>query len=151
MPRNCGCAGGSCSCLIIAGPGLVVSGTGNSSDPYVVGLPAGSDDVIVLGPFTVAGTNVNLTTLVGELDEGVFQMNVEANVTLYFSDTAPVGARYEIRTSQSFGATIAFGGNVWTPTGTTEPMPAPASGVGWISAVKMSASDWFVRASGMVA
>lgn len=36
MARNCGCAGGSCGCLIEAGEGIVVSGLGTATNPYVI-------------------------------------------------------------------------------------------------------------------
>lgn len=36
MARSCNCAGSSCSCLVIAGFGIAVTGIGTASDPYVV-------------------------------------------------------------------------------------------------------------------
>ena len=33
---RCGCASDQCSCSIIAGDGVVVSGTGSKNNPYVV-------------------------------------------------------------------------------------------------------------------
>ena len=34
MARDCGCAGGSCSCSVIAGDGVEVTGIGTKADPY---------------------------------------------------------------------------------------------------------------------
>jgi hypothetical protein len=36
MARDCGCTGGSCGCLIIAGDGITVSGLGTKRSPYIV-------------------------------------------------------------------------------------------------------------------
>lgn len=33
---RCGCSGGACSCVIVSGDGVVVTGTGSAGDPYVV-------------------------------------------------------------------------------------------------------------------
>lgn len=41
MARNCGCAGGSCGCLIEAGEGVAISGLGTAADPYVVSSAIG--------------------------------------------------------------------------------------------------------------
>lgn len=34
--RGCGCAGGSCSCSVIGGSGVNVTGIGTAADPFVV-------------------------------------------------------------------------------------------------------------------
>lgn len=39
MPK-CQCAGNACSCAIVAGDGLIITGTGNASAPYQIGLAA---------------------------------------------------------------------------------------------------------------
>jgi microcystin-dependent protein len=36
MVRRCGCASDSCSCVVLAGSGMVVNGSGSESNPYVV-------------------------------------------------------------------------------------------------------------------
>lgn len=38
MPGRCSCAGSSCSCQIVAGNGVVVTGTGNASAPYQISI-----------------------------------------------------------------------------------------------------------------
>lgn len=40
---RCGCSGTTCGCLIIAGPGITVSGGGTKVDPYIV--TASSEDI----------------------------------------------------------------------------------------------------------
>lgn len=35
MARNCGCAGASCGCLLVAGAGMIITGIGTADDPYV--------------------------------------------------------------------------------------------------------------------
>lgn len=37
MPR-CSCAGNSCSCSIQSGSGILVTGTGNASSPFIISL-----------------------------------------------------------------------------------------------------------------
>ena len=36
MPKNCGCAGSSCGCLVQGGAGIQVTGIGTAADPFVV-------------------------------------------------------------------------------------------------------------------
>lgn len=146
MPRGCGCAGNSCGCLVLAGPGVNITGTGNASEPYVVGLQ--QQQVVTLGPFDVY-TVVNLT---GQVEgDAVIFMEMNADVRFMFSTTAPVGTRVQVRTMQSFGARLMPMGNMWTQAGLllgTPPdkyFPVPSNGVAWLDAVKMSNVDWFVH------
>lgn len=41
MAGRCGC-GSQCSCSVVAGPGVAVTGTGSATDPYVVSSAAGA-------------------------------------------------------------------------------------------------------------
>lgn len=41
MSRGCGCRGSSCSCLIVAGSNVTVTGSGRSFDPYVIAAMGG--------------------------------------------------------------------------------------------------------------
>lgn len=61
MPR-CNCAGSTCGCNLIAGPGVTVTGTGTKADPFKVTATLGSlnaalsfNDSATID-FTVAGT-----------------------------------------------------------------------------------------------
>lgn len=141
MPRGCGCAGNSCGCLIEAGPGLNISGTGNATEPYLLSLQESVP--VELGPYTVPGAGVDLTNIVD--GNAIVRVEYEVDLFFQFSDNAPAGTRVEVRLQPSFGSTLEFVGNVWTPVGTTEPIPAPASGNIWLSAVKMDTLNWFVQ------
>lgn len=46
MARNCTCDG-VCQCAIIGGEGIVVEGSGNATDPYVVALESGGNQIQV--------------------------------------------------------------------------------------------------------
>jgi hypothetical protein len=69
---RCGCASGTCSCLVTAGPGITVSGVGSQSNPFVVTGPfiavanTPTADTILTGTGTVSdpyrlSVNVHLT------------------------------------------------------------------------------------------
>lgn len=59
MAGRCGCASDQCSCFIIEGPNVAISGSGTQADPYVVsavtqvvdagGAPVGSADAHFIG------------------------------------------------------------------------------------------------------
>jgi hypothetical protein len=36
MARNCNCAGSTCGCLVTAGNGITVTGTGTAADPFII-------------------------------------------------------------------------------------------------------------------
>lgn len=145
MPRGCGCAGNACGCLIVAGPGLTISGTGNASDPYVVGSTGNVS--AHFGPFSVV-TTVDLTAQIDA--DAVIWLEIEHDVYFHLSDTAPIGTRCEVRTQQSFGAKIIPTGNIRTTPGVllgvspNKYYPVPPAGVAWISALKVSDLDWFI-------
>jgi hypothetical protein len=145
MPRGCGCAGNSCGCLIVAGAGVTVSGTGNASEPYVVSVT--QSGLLELGPYTVPGAGVNLTGITDT--NATIALEYEVDAWIQFSTNAPIGTRVEIRAMPSFGSTLEFVGNVWVQEGQAQPVPAPALGNLWISAVKMNSLDWFVRIDAM--
>lgn len=66
MARNCGCAGASCGCLIVAGSGITVTGIGTEADPYMVTSTLGDiSEVIAFTDstsvdFTVTGSGTVL-------------------------------------------------------------------------------------------
>lgn len=141
MPRGCGCAGNSCGCLIQSGPGVNVTGTGNATDPYII--TASESSPLTFGPYTVPGATLNLTNNVD--GNAVIAVDYEVDLFFQFSDNAPVGTRVEVRLQPSFASELTFMGNVWLPVGTTDPLPAPASGNLWLRAVKMDTLNWFVE------
>lgn len=58
---RCGCSGSTCSCLVTAGSGVAVSGTGTEANPYVIDV-VGSD---IAGTFAVLDTSSVDMTLDG--------------------------------------------------------------------------------------
>jgi hypothetical protein len=42
---RCGCAGGTCQCLVQEGAGISVSGSGSAGNPYVVAVESGGGDI----------------------------------------------------------------------------------------------------------
>ncbi|MFE3378689.1 hypothetical protein [Streptomyces anulatus] len=55
---RCGCGGDRCACSVIAGENVVVTGTGSSTSPYVIGAPGpeGCGCAVTAGPgVTVTG------------------------------------------------------------------------------------------------
>lgn len=146
MPRGCGCAGNSCGCLVQAGAGITVVGTGNASEPYIIAVT--QSGLLELGPYTVPGANVDLTGITDT--NATIALEYEVNMTIKMSDNAPIGTRIELRGMSSFGSTLDFIGNVWFPSGQTQPIPAPGAGTLWVSLVKMDALNWFARVNNMV-
>lgn len=102
MPRGCGCAGNSCQCQIIAGPGLNVSGTGNASEPYVIQLSNESGYRALLT--TVEGAEIDLTGTVAA--DIVVHVDAEADFDFRLPTDAPLGTHVEVITVQSFGAVM---------------------------------------------
>lgn len=41
MPSRCSCAGSSCSCSVVAGNGIVVTGVGSAANPFKVAVDTG--------------------------------------------------------------------------------------------------------------
>jgi len=115
MPRGCGCAGNSCSCLIVSGNGVLVEGTGNASAPYIISLNNESG-YIAYPPITLAGTVLNLSgTVAGDL---VVFIEAEANFSVTLPSDAPLGTHLDIVTVQSFGAVMTFNNAPFWPGGT---------------------------------
>lgn len=115
MPRNCGCAGGACSCLILQGEGILIEGTGNSSEPYRVSL-APDQGVANLGPLlpaaTVDGTNALVDT----------KYFAEATGALSLRGSSRLGVRTDffIQNSSAFAittlGTVFWKGGIVPPT-----------------------------------
>jgi hypothetical protein len=114
MPRGCGCAGNSCQCQIIHGPGLNVTGTGNASDPYVISL---SDESGYRAYAPVgAGAFIYLSGTI--VDDIVIFIDAEANFTVVLPNDAPLGVTITIITTISFAAVMTLsGGTIFWPGG----------------------------------
>ena len=113
---KCGCAGNTCSCALTGGRNVQVTGTGSSTNPYVINATttvlAGSSNVNVTGsgtatdPYVVAVPDVARSVLVGG-----------ANVTVTGTGTA--GNPYVISsTGGGGGGTVLLGGSNVLITGT---------------------------------
>jgi hypothetical protein len=127
MPGGCGCAGGSCSCTVTAGPGLTISGTGNASSPFMISLAPSP------GAITVAAT--------GPLDLSANGGNSVVLVTLNASATSVVlpstGGHLDILFIQGSGGsrTVTWPAAIVWPGG-AEPVLTVANGaVDWITLV----------------
>lgn len=59
---RCGCSSGTCSCSIVAGEGIVVSGAGSAANPYEISI----GDVDLGGAFQVIDSDTLNLTLTGE-------------------------------------------------------------------------------------
>jgi hypothetical protein len=86
MPK-CSCAGSACSCNIIVGDGLVVSGTGNANAPFTISLASQSVPIVVTapGPLDISGAQSG----------SVIYISASANVTGLSLPTI-VGARIDV-------------------------------------------------------
>jgi len=128
MPGRCSCAGSSCSCQIVAGNGLDISGTGNLSSPYTISIAP-------------AQTIIEHTT-VGSLDLSVLGgyasalVNLEANATTV---TLPVNtARIDLLIVQgdagsrtiTWPAVVKFPGNI------SPVLSTPAASIDWITLIQ---------------
>lgn len=106
MPRNCGCAGSACSCLIQGGNGVTVDGSGNSSDPYVISVQ-NNQGVANLGQQAAASTldNRGVTTDTKFILEALGTLNIRPPETL--------GVRADYFIQNSTNALITILGTVF--------------------------------------
>jgi hypothetical protein len=124
MPSGCGCGGNSCGCQVTAGPGLIVSGTGNASAPYLIevdSLPRAVSQVAAgtLDLSTMSQGAVAVVTLLGNVTN-VTMPTTAGSFDVVFVQGAPGGF------TVTFPATILFAGG-------TDPVVTATNG----------AKDWF--------
>jgi hypothetical protein len=118
---RCSCAGASCSCTMQAGPGLTVLGTGNTADPYVLGLASPFRNV----PVVEEGV-LNLSDL--NRGEGLVHVPLSGSVTGLELPDVPDGGRFDLVIEQVTGGnTITWPASVKWPGGTA---PTLSTGVG---------------------
>lgn len=142
MPRGCGCAGNSCSCLIIGGAGIGVAGTGNVSAPYVISLNNQSGYLEYTG-LTVAGAPVNLNGLVaGDI---VVYINASDTFFVTLPLDAPLGTKIDIiANGGGVMSLIADGGFIRWPAGVD---PVWDTNPVWVSLVQVAApGTWYGEA-----
>lgn len=137
MPR-CSCAGNSCSCIIQAGSGLVISGTGNNSAPYTVSLAPN----YLLITQAVAGT-IDLT----DVPSGaIVELNLSANVTGVTLPTTP-GLKIEIAAKQVIASrTIVWPTIKWVG-GVVPTLSTTINYIDWI-VLRRLGTDWIGAVEG---
>jgi hypothetical protein len=123
MPGRCSCAGNSCSCQIVAGNGVVITGTGNASAPYQISIAPQQSNIDhgSAGALDLSGVN----------GYGSILVNLNANATSVVLPAS--GARIDILFVQggSGNNTVTWPAVVKFPGGTD---PVITTGVG--------ATDW---------
>lgn len=102
---RCGCAGQSCSCLIVEGEGINVSGSGTVDDPYVI--ESSASDIAGTIQFVDTDT-VDFTVSGSGTEANPYQVRADATVALDdLTDVdAPAPAENEV---------LAWNGTAWVP------------------------------------
>lgn len=135
MPRNCNCAGSACSCLITAGQGVSVTGTGNSSDPYVVGLAEGQ-----------GATDAGEVPAGGTLDTQYVTTDsfyrVEALGALFITPPTAFGVQIDYYIANPESALIDILGTVYWEDGVSPVMTSPQM---WITLINVAPGTWIGR------
>lgn len=117
MPR-CDCAGGQCSCVVLAGSGTTVAGAGTTSNPYVI-----SSDPQLPARLRVVDTNtVDLSAAGNGTEDDPLVLSAVATVGM--DDLTDVTAP-----TPAVGDTLSFNGEQWV-TGPPPVVPAGAVNVG---------------------
>lgn len=133
MPGGCGCAGGSCSCSITAGPGLVITGTGNASSPFQIGIAPAPSLIIhnAAGALDLSGNN----------GSAVVAVTLNANATSVLLPTA--GGHLDILFTQGTGGsrTVTWPVAVIWPGGTDATLSTPVGSSDWITLIYVN-SIW---------
>jgi hypothetical protein len=140
MPRNCGCSGNACSCLVTAGPGLQVEGTGNSSAPYVISL-APNQGAFDAGQIPAGGTLDTRDLVVDSV------VRVEALGAMFIRPPDAFGVKVDYYIVNSESALITILGTVqWQPA----PAPTLNSPTMWIHMVNvLGATRWVARGAAL--
>jgi hypothetical protein len=123
MPK-CQCAGNACNCQIVAGDGVIISGTGNASAPYQIAVASQYIPVSVPtnGPVDVS------TAVTGS----VVHLTMNANVTSLTLPTT-AGLRIDVVIQHVVaGTTVTWPAGIWWEGGAA---PAQATGA--------NRTDWF--------
>lgn len=130
MPSGCGCGGNACGCQVTVGPGLVVSGTGNVSAPYLIELDAPSRQLTqvsagALDLSTQPNGAVVLVTLLANVTSITMPGSI-SKLDVVFIQGAP--GSYTV----TFPSTIHFAGG-------TDPVITAANGAkDWLQFVNMA-------------
>lgn len=131
MPGGCGCSGGSCGCSIVAGPGLVITGTGNASAPFVITLAPTADTI----PVDLAGP-LDLSSFGGY---STVRVMLNANATSVLLPTAGAApGRIDMLVVQGAGGsrTISWPAAVIWPGGTDPVLTTTNGATDWITLIQ---------------
>jgi hypothetical protein len=132
MPR-CSCAGNSCSCTIQTGPGLQLTGTGNTSAPFTISLAT----QFVSLPHPANGT----LTLANAAPGSITEILLSGNVTSLVLPVSP-GARLDLVLRQTVaGRTVAWPSSIKWAGGAPPVLSTTAGWADWI-AIRQLATDW---------
>jgi hypothetical protein len=94
MPRNCGCAGSTCGCLVQGGAGVTVTGLGSATEPYVIGWDGATAGYVdVIPEFTTPGSSWAFGTAPSV--DTVVRLRTDVALTIALPDTAPLGLRVD--------------------------------------------------------
>jgi hypothetical protein len=132
MPK-CQCAGNACNCQIVAGDGVVISGTGNASAPYSISVSSQYIPVNVPanGPVDVS------TAFTG----AVIDLSLSANVTA-LTLPAVAGARIDVVIRHVVaGTTVTWPAGILWPGGAAPAQATGANRVDWF-ALRRGSTNW---------
>jgi hypothetical protein len=102
MAGRCGCEGTSCSCLITAGTGVAVSGSGSTSQPYQISADAGK-----LGVVDTATVNLTLTGT----GQAASPYSLKGDATVRVADLTDV----DHTAAPTNGQVLSWNGTKWIP------------------------------------
>jgi hypothetical protein len=114
---RCGCSSGSCSCLVVAGDGITVTGAGSQSNPFVITGTAvtvsdsATVDMTVSGSGTVASPYVlsaSVNMVLDQLNDVIASSPVAGYLLTYQTSPSP-GWYAAVATSGIPGATLHDG------------------------------------------
>ena len=132
MPK-CQCAGNACSCAIVAGDGLIITGTGNASAPYQIGLNAA-----LLAVTVAAASPIDLSSMGSG---AVARLDMSANVTGLTLPSVQ-GARIDIVARHVVGAvSITWPSTVKWPNATAPTQTSTINRYDWFT-LRNVGTDW---------
>lgn len=124
---KCSCAGNACSCSVVQGAGIVVSGVGSASNPFTISVAP------TPGSITVTDTTLDLGSLTPAAVSRIVLQSSVTTVTL-----PATGAKLDLLFSQDGvgGRTVAWPAAVIWPGGTDPVLTATANATDWITLVQ---------------
>lgn len=129
MPRNCGCGGQTCDCLIVSGVGAAVTGSGNADDPYVISI-SGANFATV----DHLGGDIDLGDLDITTDMTIrVELNDDATVLMPATPAPPAGIRLELMFTHIVPSTITMDPVILWPGGIAPTLVGPTGD--WVSLI----------------